>query len=441
MVLQRSASVVPTSGIQRIGLKSSFLAGALTISAAVATFGPAAPAQAARASCHGVRATIVGTAASNVIHGTPGRDVINGLGGNDTIYGRGGNDLVCGGSGADRLYGGRGHDRLYGELDRLHRVQEDGVERVGDTLRGGPGNDHLAAGRDTRPADIVVEDVYAWDQSAHGVHIDLRTGKARGEGRDTFTGRKYSVVASAHADVVEGSSRGEKISTGAGRDVVRARGGRDYVDVDASREWPKGAADRVWAGRGDDQISAGGGQDHLSGGPGNDSIEAWGKGNDVLIGGPGRDSLYAELGDTAGPQAFKGGSGLDFLQLESSWVRRKGETSTGDWTMATGAMAVTFGHTISLTVAHIDQASLSTPRTAWTVTGTDEGDSVWGDTNSSLSSVSFNGLDGDDLFDGTSGDDLFDGGPGNDHSLGMYNGDDTCISVETIDGDDCEHVS
>jgi hypothetical protein len=56
-------------------------------------------------------------------------------------------------------------------------------------------------------------------------------------------------------------------------------------------------------------------------------------------------------------------------------------------------------------------------------------------------SVSFDGLDGDDVFWGTSGDDLFNGGPGDDHSWGMFNGDDTCISVETIDGDDCEHIS
>jgi Ca2+-binding RTX toxin-like protein len=109
--------------------------------------------------------------------------------------------------------------------------------------------------------------------------------------------------------------------------------------------------------------------------------------------------------------------------------------------MATGVMVVTFRDTIRLTVAHIDQVSLSTPRTAWTVTGTTGDDSVWGDTNSALSSVSLDGLDGDDVFEGTGGDDRFDGGPGNDHSWGMYGGDDTCISVEIIDGDDCEHVS
>jgi Ca2+-binding RTX toxin-like protein len=427
MVLQRSVSVVPAL--------------ALTITAGLAGLGPASPAQAAAAKCHGVRATIVGTSAANVIHGTPGRDVINGLGGNDTIYGRGGNDLICGGSGADHLYGGRGHDRLFGGLDQLHRAQEDGVERVGDTLRGGPGNDHLDGGRDSRRADLVVADVYAWDESAHGVHIDMRSGTARGEGHDTFTGRGYSVVGSPYADVVQGTRRGEQISTGAGRDVVRARGGRDYIDVDGSQGWPKGEADRVWGGPGDDQISAGGGRDHLSGGTGNDSIEAWGTGNDVIRGGPGRDSLYAELGDSDGPQVLTGGSGSDFLQLESSWVRRKGETSSGTWDMATGVMVVTFRDTIRLTVAHIDQVSLSTPRTAWTVTGTTGDDSVWGDTNSALSSVSLDGLDGDDVFEGTGGDDRFDGGPGNDHSWGMYGGDDTCISVEIIDGDDCEHVS
>jgi Ca2+-binding RTX toxin-like protein len=426
MVLQRTATVVPAL--------------TLTITVGLAGFGPASPAQAAAKTCHGVRATIVGTSGRDVIHGTPGRDVINGLGGNDMIFGGGGNDLICGGSGADSLYGGPGNDRLYGEMDGLHRAQEDGIERDGDTLRGGPGNDHLDAGRDRRPADIVVEDTYAWDESAHGVHLDLRTGTARGEGRDRFVGLKYAVIGSAYADVVEGSRRGEQISTGAGRDVVRARGGRDYVDVDGAFG-RKGEADRVWGGSGDDQISAGGGEDRLSGGPGNDVLSAWGTGNDVLLGGPGRDSLYAEVNDSGGPQAFNGGGGLDFLQLGTQWVRRPGDTSTGTWDMGTGAMAVTFAEEISVAAPHLEQVWLNTPRTAWTITGTDGDDDVAGDTRSALSSVFFDALGGDDTFDGTGGDDTFDGGPGNDHSLAMGNGDDTCISVETIDGDDCEHVS
>jgi len=427
MVLQRTFTVVP--------------AVALAISAGLAAIAPASSAHATAATCRGVRATIVGTPTSDVIHGTPGRDVIAGLGGRDTIYGRGGNDLICGGSGADQLYGGVGHDRLFGGLDGLHSAQEEGIVRIGDTLRGGPGNDHLDAGRDRRLAATVVNDVYAWDESAHGVNIDLRTGRARGEGRDTFTGRGYDVVGSAHADVVEGTRRSDHISTGAGRDVVRGRGGRDYIEVDDHRTLPRGEADRVWGGAGDDQILAGGGRDHLSGGPGDDMIEAWGTGNDVLRGGPGRDSIYTEIGGGRATQAIRGGSGLDFLQLESERVRRKGEPSSGKWNMETGAMVVTFGRKIRLTVVHIDQVWLATPRTTWTVTGTAGDDSVSGDTASRFSSVRFYGLGGDDVFDGTSGDDVFDGGPGHDHSLSMGDGDDTCISVETIDGNDCEHVS
>jgi Ca2+-binding RTX toxin-like protein len=423
-------------------LKSAVLTtSALTVASAIAAFGPSVPAHAATETCHGVKATIVGTSSSDVLRGTPGRDVISGLGGNDTIYGKGGNDLLCGGLGADSLYGGTGHDRLYGGLDRLHRAQEDGIERIGDTLRGGPGSDHLNGGTDSRRADIVVNDRYAWDGSAHGVRIDLRTGTARGEGRDTFTGRRISVVGSALADVVEGTGRRDRISTGAGRDVVRARGGGDFVDVDDPHRWPGGESDRVWGGAGNDQISAHGGQDHLSGGPGNDELTASGTGNDVIIGGSGRDSIYAELGKTGGPQAFRGGSGWDFLQLESSMVRRPGATSTGVWDMATGAMTLTFDRTIKLSVPHIDTAYLATPRTAWTVTGTTGDDRVDGDSVSDLSSVSFKARAGDDVFTGTSGDDVFNGGPGNDLSWGMFNGDDTCISVETIDGGDCEHVS
>ena len=413
---------------------------ACSVGAALAVLAPGVPAYAAATTCHGVRATIVGTPSSDVIHGTRHRDVINALGGSDTVYGGGGNDLICGAGGADQLYGGAGRDRLFGGLDRLHGSQEDGVVRIGDTLRGGPGNDHLDAGTDTRHADIVVRDSYSWDGSAQGVHIDLRMGTARGEGFDTFTGRRVSVVGSAHDDVVEGTDRVDRISTGAGRDVVHARGGGDFVDVDDPQRYPGGNDDRVWGGAGDDQISARGGEDRLVGGTGNDAIEASGNGNDVLRGGEGRDSFYAHVDDTSGPQAIKGGSGNDYVQLSTAFVRRKGDTSTGVWDMATGDMTLTFEHQIQLPVTDIEQASLDTPRTAWTVTGTAGDDQLAGDTVSHISSVVFDGLGGDDVFDGTSGDDLFDGGPGNDHALGMYLGDDTCISVETIDGD-CEHIS
>lgn len=78
--------------------------------------------------CFGVRATIVGTNANNVLQGTLGNDIIAGLGGNDVINGRGGNDRICGGAGNDVLIGLDGNDFL------------DGGPGI-DVLNGGPGTD------------------------------------------------------------------------------------------------------------------------------------------------------------------------------------------------------------------------------------------------------------------------------------------------------------
>jgi glucose/arabinose dehydrogenase len=88
---------------------------------------------AARPTCKGVRATIVGTAGNDLRRGTPRRDVIAGLGGNDRLSGLAGNDVICGGTGRDVLKGGRGRDILRGGIGK-------------DTLRGGPGRDILKGG-------------------------------------------------------------------------------------------------------------------------------------------------------------------------------------------------------------------------------------------------------------------------------------------------------
>jgi Ca2+-binding RTX toxin-like protein len=109
--------------------------------------------------------------------------------------------------------------------------------------------------------------------------------------------------------------------------------------------------------------------------------------------------------------------------------------------MASGDLVFTLVDTTSLTVLHIERAVLAARATAWTVTGTPGDDSVFGDANSVSSPVIFDGLAGDDSFRGTDGDDVFDGGDGQDHSYGMFDGDDTCLRVEVIDGSDCEHVT
>jgi len=80
--------------------------------------------------CGGRVATLVGSAAADVLRGTSRPDVIVALGGNDVVTGHGGGDLVCAGGGNDRVFGGPGNDRLLGG-------------RGVDVLRGGPGRDRL----------------------------------------------------------------------------------------------------------------------------------------------------------------------------------------------------------------------------------------------------------------------------------------------------------
>jgi Ca2+-binding RTX toxin-like protein len=66
-------------------------------------------------SCHGARATIVGTRGADGITGTRRRDVIVGQGGNDAISGVRGNDVICGG---DWLSGDNGRDLCVGGSPR-----------------------------------------------------------------------------------------------------------------------------------------------------------------------------------------------------------------------------------------------------------------------------------------------------------------------------------
>lgn len=96
--------------------KTLALAVAGVTTAAVTSLGFAASASqgAARPTCDGHVATIVGNAGPNELHGTRGADVIVGLGGNDDIEAGGGNDIVCGNRGNDEMEGKRGNDRLFG---------------------------------------------------------------------------------------------------------------------------------------------------------------------------------------------------------------------------------------------------------------------------------------------------------------------------------------
>ncbi|HEX5984635.1 MAG TPA: hypothetical protein VFY69_10550 [Solirubrobacterales bacterium] len=104
------------------------------------------------ATCAGVAATIVGTAASETLTGTGGRDVIVARGGNDRVFSFAGRDLICAGGGFDRVVSGTAADRVLGQagFDRLlGRGGPDLLQgnRGNDVLKGNAGRDRLRGGR------------------------------------------------------------------------------------------------------------------------------------------------------------------------------------------------------------------------------------------------------------------------------------------------------
>ncbi len=238
--------------------------------------------------CLGRPATIVGHGA---IHGTAHADVIVGSQGADTIVGGGGNDRICAGGGGDTIEGGDGSDRIeagpgddeviggngsdlvlagpgadtvFGRRgnDRLHGGPGtdyldsglgddtlDGGPGDGDQVIGGVGNDHLSGG----PGDgDVLEGDYGTDSieggpgaedtasyamagsggtasgTSNGVHVNLATGTADGDGNDTLSGIE-DVVGSPFADTIVGDAEPNALFGGGGIDELLGGGGGDQA--------------------------------------------------------------------------------------------------------------------------------------------------------------------------------------------------------------------
>lgn len=158
----------------------------------------------------------------------------------------------------DTIYGGSGDDRIYG-----------GAEE--DVIFGGPGDDHISGGADNDDinpgpgADRVSgngsSDVLSYRHATAGVRVDLATGIATGEGRDTIDGIEF-VFGSRFADVIYGDDAELNILNGeagddriygrGGRDVIEGRGGDDLLVGGAGPEW-----DRLDGGSGHDTCISG----------------------------------------------------------------------------------------------------------------------------------------------------------------------------------------
>ena len=237
-----------------------------------------------------------GRAGDDVMHGEGGNDYLDGEAGNDTIYGGAGNDQLMGGTGNDLLFGGTGDDKYVYKLgDGVDTIDNTGGGNDGVFFSGGIDEARLTFSRDGDDLLILVdEDV---EQSVrvldHFLGGDKAISYVQPDGGFLINAARIAQIVAA-GDVpsgfdtlVEGTTAGEQLAGGQGRDLLRGLAGNDTL----------------FGMGGDDQIEGGDGNDYLSGGNGSQS----GSGNDILIGGAGNDVLDGEDGD----DHLTGGTGDD----------------------------------------------------------------------------------------------------------------------------------
>ena len=338
--------------------------------------------------CLGERVTIVGTARDDVIVGTPRADVIDGHRGDDRIVGGSGDDTLCGGRGHDILRGGDGvdflapgagrdfvrggrdginvvsyrhapggiainlrtgiatgwgrddvrgvhqivgspfGDRIIGDQRGNALLGFDGRDRLvggagGDALSGGPGDDTLLGGAGV--------DYAAYVDSREPVEVDLREGRATGEGNDQLA-TVEGIFGSPHDDTLAGDPADNEFVGGiGGDDELIGRGGDDvmfryygagsvvagsgtdtvYYEFPGTIDLVNGTAtgadysDRI---AGVENVSAGGGR-HVIVGDDRPNALVGGGGRDV-IGGAGADD---RIMGQAGADVLSGGAGVDQL--------------------------------------------------------------------------------------------------------------------------------
>ncbi len=237
-----------------------------------------------------------GRAGDDVMHGEGGNDYLDGEAGNDTIYGGAGNDQLMGGTGNDLLFGGTGDDKYVYKLgDGVDTIDNTGGGNDGVFFSGGIDEARLTFSRDGDDLLILVDENV--EQSVrvlgHFLGGDKAISYVQPDGGFLINAARIAQIVAA-GDVpggfdtlVEGTTAGEQLAGGQGRDLLRGLAGNDTL----------------FGMGGDDQIEGGDGNDYLSGGNGSQS----GSGNDILIGGAGNDVLDGEDGD----DHLTGGTGDD----------------------------------------------------------------------------------------------------------------------------------
>jgi Ca2+-binding RTX toxin-like protein len=327
----------------------------------------------------------------------------------------------------DRLAGSAAANVLFGlgEADELRG--RDGR----DTLWGSGGSDSLNGGKGRDLANY---------KRSNGVVVNLQSGSATGEGRDSLV-KIEDITGSYQDDLIVGDAHSNRFRGFYGGDVLRGSGGKDTLWGGPSENDEN--VDRMDGGPGNDFISGGGfGCTKRSCRNDRDEVDfstsavaitanlrkgrATGDGNDVLkkvedirgsaqddvltgnegineiAGSAGNDKIFGlggedELESSPGDDDFDGGEGIDVLQFN---------------TAATPAI-VDLGAGTSTGVGNDTIVAIEN------VAGSIHADTIIGDDEPNI----LRGGIGDDVISGAAGDDKILGGAGGDDLAGDGGGD------------------
>jgi hypothetical protein len=125
--------------------------------------------------CHGKRATCVGTPGRDLILGSEADDVIVAGDGDDVVHGDLGHDIICGGEGNDSLFGAKGNDVIYGGPGDDWLFGAVGVDELyggpgDDVLWGGPGQDKLYGGEGEHDVCMLQREMGEADASCETIY-------------------------------------------------------------------------------------------------------------------------------------------------------------------------------------------------------------------------------------------------------------------------------
>jgi Ca2+-binding RTX toxin-like protein len=362
---------------------------------------------------------LFGFAGADRIQGGDGADQVIGMDGADDLSGSGGADFVSGGPDDDREQGDAGNDDLAGlVLIEIGGRDFANTDNGADAVDGGPGDDAIAGGPvvpsgtrvfgdQTTPIPTVAAtaarngpDTLRGGPGHDHVTYELRLGEldvtldgvandgASGEG-DLVASDVEQLTGGPGPNRLVGGAGDETIDGARGADTVLGGGGGDTLSGGALDEAPDAldggpGTDMVDGGPGDDVAAGGAGADRVLGGGGNDDLEG-GPDDDALDGGAGSDTLR----DGPGADTLSGGPDIDWVDFSA------------------GGVPVT----VDLNEARDDGADgRDLVEKAENVRGGGASDTLRGDGGPNV----LEGGAGDDVLDGRAGDDIVRAGPGRD---------------------------